>query len=75
MDVRDWLIGCGIKPNRDLENALESALQLQRKWCADAIDKKDSELTDRGWEGSHSWCWDEVLDACLNATGEDYGCR
>ena len=52
---------------KDVDNMLKD----QRQRCVDAIDKKDSELTDRGWEGSHSWCWDEVLDACLSATGEN----
>ena len=66
MNSRDWLIGCGIKPTDDLVNALDEALALQRKWCADKVSILAESLEMLSREGIQAF-----EDACLNATGED----
>ena len=65
MNSKDWLIGCDIKPNNELINALDNALDVQRGWCADAVLEKlrsiGFQIYDKGEVA--------IRDACLNATG------
>ena len=62
MNSREWLIGCGITPTKEMCNALDTALYVQRGWCGDdviAAFKKEGMVPEV----------ELIMTACLNATG------
>ena len=65
MNTRDWLIGCGIKPSRDLENSLEALAQEmlleQRVACGIMA----------GSAALHTQSVKEIYKACIKAVNVD----